>query len=70
MRESERRATHVRLGETHLEEHEIGEHERKDRCAQDGPHGPVDGGEVHEERRAEGRHEDAASRVHRCDESR
>ena len=49
---------------THLEEHKVGDHEHKHRHAQDGPHGPVDGGEVHEEGGGEARHQDALSRVH------
>ena len=49
---------------THLEEHKVSDHEHKHRHAQDGPHGPVDGGEVHEEGGGEARHQDALSRVH------
>ena len=62
------RSSHCKqiAGETHLEEDEVSDHQRKERNARDGPHGPVGGNEVHKQGRTEASHQKALPEIHRC----
>ena len=48
----------------HLEKHEVGDHDDKERHGGDRPHGPVSARKVEEEGGAKGGHEDALPQVH------